>query len=280
LAAADADNEVTEAMLLDRPLLRVPASAGTLAGFRAWVLSKDWPEYVKPCFVQDTIYLNFGPEAYLVEMPVSALTLEGFLAWVDSDTCPDRGRISFLNQEVLIDMSPEEIETHSKPKGTIYGTLFALNAELDLGELYPDGVQIAHLDAGVSNEPDALLVKWESFESGRVRLIPRKGRHGQYMVLEGTPDWVLEILSLWSATKDKRLLREAYHRARIPEYWLIDAQGKEIVFQILQWRRSGYVAVTPRDGWHKSRVFGRSFRLTRRRNRAGRWEYTLEVKPV
>jgi hypothetical protein len=38
------------------------------------------------------------------------------------------------------------------------------------------------------------------------------------------------------------------------------------------------VAVKPRNGWHKSQVFGCSFRLTRRRNRLGRWQYALEVQ--
>jgi hypothetical protein len=31
-------------------------------------------------------------------------------------------------------------------------------------------------------------------------------------------------------------------------------------------------------GWHKSRVFPASFRLERRRNRADRWKYRLQVK--
>ncbi len=61
----------------------------------------------------------------------------------------------------------------------------------------------------------------------------------------------------------------------VTEYWLIDARGEEIVFQILLWRKSGFVEAPERNGWNKSRVFGGEFRLERRRNDFGLWEYTL-----
>ena len=50
--------------------------------------------------------------------------------------------------------------------------------------------------------------------------------------------------------------------------------------KILVRRRAGYVAVRPVDGWNKSKVFGRSFRLTRKRHHMGLWQYKLAVKPV
>jgi len=99
------------------------------------------------------------------------------------------------------------------------------------------------------------------------------------MRIEGSPDWILEVLSQWSASQDLKVLRKVYHRAGIREYWIIDARGEEILFQILVRRRSGYVAVRGQDGWYKSEVFGHSFRLTRRRNRMGWWSYNLEVRP-
>jgi hypothetical protein len=74
-------------------------------------------------------------------------------------------------------------------------------------------------------------------------------------------------------------LREKYHRANVSEYWLIDARGPKIDFQILLHEPTGYVPAPKRAGWQLSRVFGRSFRLTRRRDRLGSWEYTLHVKP-
>jgi len=213
-------------------------------------------------------------------IPASAATHEGFRAWVTSDEFPEKLRASFINQGILIDMSPEELETHNKVKTKTVSALDSLNERLDLGELFSDGTLLTNIAAGLSTEPDGTFVSWASFESGRVRLVPRKDRPGQFMELSGTPDWVLEVVSRSSVTKDTVQLRELYHRAGIPEYWLINAQYEEVSFQILRWRRDRYVAVKPRGGWNRSAVFDRSFRLDRRKNRMGRWHYTLAVDPA
>jgi Uma2 family endonuclease len=90
----------------------------------------------------------------------------------------------------------------------------------------------------------------------------------------------MEIVSNTSVRKDTRRLREAYHRAGIREYWLIDARGEEIHFQVLQHTPAGYVAAPGRGGWQRSAVFGRLFRLQRRRGRLRLWRYTLESRTV
>lgn len=72
--------------------------------------------------------------------------------------------------------------------------------------------------------------------------------------------------------------RAAYHRARIPEYWLVDARGESINFQILRWHEDGYRPAPKRRGWQRSRVFGCSFRLVRKRDELGLWEYTLQTR--
>ena len=53
---------------------------------------------------------------------------------------------------------------------------------------------------------------------------------------------------------------------------------RTIVFTILLRRKNGYAAAPVKDGWQRSKVFGRSFRLTRQRDEFGLWEYTLEVR--
>jgi Uma2 family endonuclease len=215
-----------------------------------------------------------------IEVPASAATLNGFRAWATSDRFPDRGRISFINREIVIDMSPEELETHNKVKTAVVNTVFNLNEVLDLGELYSDGTLLVNTAAGLATEPDGLLVKWRTLKARRVRLVPRKGKPGQFIELHGRPDWVLEIISQGSVGKDARDLRTAYHRARVPEYWLIDARGASLSFHILVWHRGGYEASREQGGWHFSPVFGRQFRLERRRNRAGLWRYKLHVRPA
>lgn len=187
--------------------------------------------------------------------------------------------MSFINGEILIDMSPEELSTHSQIKAEIGCRIHQLVEASDLGVFYPDRTLLTHPAARLSTEPDGTFVRWDSFESGRVRRVPAKGRKGQYVELEGAVDWVLEIVSPNSIDKDTRALRESYYLAGIPEYWLVDALGAQVKLQILQRRRAGYAAVTNRKGWYRSYVFDRQFRLSRRESRPGFWRYSLESKP-
>lgn len=215
----------------------------------------------------------------LIRIPSGAATLDGFRAWARSDHFPETLRASFINREIVLDMSPEETETHNKVKTEVSRGIGTLIRGLDLGEFYGDGTLLTNPAAQLSTDPDALFVTWESFEAGRARLVPRGDRPGPFVELEGTPDWVLEVVSRTSVRKDADWLRDAYHRAGVPEYWLVDARFDPIAFTLLRRRRDRYVATSPRDGWLRSAVFGRRFRLDRQRNRAGRWTYTLHVGP-
>jgi Putative restriction endonuclease len=152
----------------------------------------------------------WSDDAPPIRIPVSATTHAGFRAWATSDAFPERLRASFINQEIIIDMSPEELETHNKVKTTVVGAIDFLNRRLDLGELFSDRTLVSNRAAGLSTEPDATFVSWSSFDAARVRLVPRKKRPGQYMELEGTPDWVLEVVSQSSVAQDTEWLRVSY----------------------------------------------------------------------
>ncbi len=234
--------------------------------------TKAEPQVVGCRFVLD------GREIYL---PPTAFTHAGFRAWSNSDEMPEFGRITFFPDEILIDMSQEDIEAHVQVKTEMTYALVALNKKLGLGEVYGDGTQISNVDAEVSNIPDLSFVSWESFESGRVRMVPKKDDARHHVELEGSPDWVCEVVSDSSVRKDKVRLRRAYHLAGIREYWLIDARGDDIAFQILWHAADDYVAAeVRRGGWQESRVFGRLFRLRRERGRLDHWNYTLQVKAI
>src|SRR5262249_50276283 len=142
------------------------------------------------------------------------------------------------------------------------------------------GVLISNKAAQLSCNPDASFLSRESLHSGTVKVVPREGKRGGYREILGTPDWMLEVISESSVFKDMVRLRRAYHRAGIPEYWLVDARGEELVFQILIWRRNGYVSAPVHEGWQRSRVFAHEFRLERERDEFGLWEYTLHLRPV
>lgn len=215
-----------------------------------------------------------------VVVPASAHTLSGFRAWALSKEFPERGRISFIDGEIFIDLSPEDLETHNQIRVEIGHVLPALNKKSKLGTFYANRALLSNEQANVSTEPDALFVTWESRESARVRLTPSESAEGQYVELVGSPDWVLEVVSDSSVRKDTHRLREGYFRAGIGEYWLIDARGDQINFQILVRGTTGFEPVTERKGWLASPLFQRRFRLVRERDRMDFWEYTLEVKSV
>lgn len=219
-----------------------------------------------------------GQSDSLVRIPASACSFPGFRAWTHSDAFPEEGRISFVGEEIFVDMSPERLDSHNKVKTEVTAVLRNVVVEDDLGNLYSDRTRVVNELAVLSNEPDGVFGKWETFESGKLRQVPSETEDGDYIELEGVPDWVMEIVSPSSEQKDTKALREKYHRAGIPEYWLIDARSEKVSFQILQHRRSGYGAASKRGGWQVSSVFGRRFRLTRQRDRLGQWQYRLEVR--
>jgi Uma2 family endonuclease len=222
--------------------------------------------------------LTFVTNDWTLVVPPQAQTMEGFREWATADDFPERVRVTYLQGEIIIDMSNEAMDDHVSPKGEITWVITSLCKQTKLGMVYVDGLLLTNPDAEVSNNPDALFFTYNSLEERRVRPVPRKGAEHKHRELEGSPDWVLEIVSDSSARKDLVRLREAYHRAGILEYWLVDARGDELLFQVLTRRKSGYVAATNRDGWQRSKVFNRSFRLERFLNDYGLWEFTLHVR--
>jgi Uma2 family endonuclease len=220
------------------------------------------------------------PDDLVIIVPDKARSHAGFRAWAKSKACPERARVTYYRREIYIDMSQEEIETHAKPKGEIGAVVRNINRSFDLGEYFPDGTLVTNEEAGFSTNPDLTFVLWHTLEAKKVILVPRRGVKGQYLELIGIPDLLMEIVSKGSVRKDKHILREAYHRARIPEYWLIDARGAAIDFKLLGWRRTGYVAVAARDGWLRSRVLRHELKLERVRHRLGLWQYTLHARPI
>lgn len=213
-----------------------------------------------------------------LRIPASAATFAGFRAWVRSDDFPEKVRSTYVDREIYLDMTKETLGTHARVKAGTSRVLMNLEFEFKLGTFFLDGVLISNEVAKVSNNPDGVFVSNETAQSNRVRLVAQQNDKGDFVELEGSPDWVMEIVSDSSVRKDTVQLRRAYHRARITEYWLIDARGEEINFQILHWRKKGYVAAVKREGWQRSRVFDRWFRLTREQGTMGLWEYTLHVQ--
>ncbi len=207
-------------------------------------------------------------------------SLAEFRAWALSDSYPETGRIDYLGGRIEVDVSPEDLFTHGKLKTTLIAVLQQRIADGDLGDLFSDRTRVSCPEADLSVEPDLVFVSYDAVESGRVRLVPKaSGERDRYVELEGAADLVVEIVSDRSARKDMERLPEAYWRARIAEFWLADARGSALVFQIRHWTPQGYqLAPTGADSAQRSAIFPTWFSITRRRNRAGRWSYDVATR--
>ena len=211
-----------------------------------------------------------------VTVPPWVVDLASFRRWMDSDDVPEKLRIWYLKGEVWIDMSKEQIFSHLVLKNEIFYVLTGLVKAGRLGLFLPDGLLLSNVTADISGNPDATFISNAALDSNRVRLIEGK-EHG-YVEVEGSPDMVLEVVSDSSTRKDLVVLRQAYGEAGVREYWLVDARREPLTFDILRRTAKGYAATRKQDGWLKSVVFGKSFRLTQRTNARKHPEFTLEVR--
>ena len=215
-------------------------------------------------------------EEVTVQVPEWVHDLRSFRRWVHSDESPETRLICFLDGEVWVDMSREQLFSRNQTKHEFSCVLGPLTKSDRLGRFFPDGVLVTNVAANLSAQPDGTFVARRSLQSGKVQLV--EGADEGFVELEGTPDMVLEVVSASSVTKDTVTLMELYWRAGIPEYWLVDARGDRLSFEIYRHTPEGYVAARRQGGWVRSRVFGKSFRLTRRKDELGNPEFTLSVR--
>ena len=238
--------------------------------------AKPKPRTTKPAAVAVRATHRFIVDDMSIGIPGWVVDHASFRRWFQSDDFPDEGRVSFLNGEVMFDMSQEQIYSHIRMKMVISRVLDSLAIRRKIGVFYPDGLLLSHLGAEVSNNPDGVFVANASFEDGTVRLI--EGAKQGFIELEGSPDVVLEVVSDSSVKKDYELLRVAYWKAGIREYWLVDARGEKLDFQILKHTSKGYSPIRAVGGWIKSAVFRKSFRLVAIKNHLGQPDFELQVR--
>jgi Uma2 family endonuclease len=213
-----------------------------------------------------------------IEIPEGINTLDKFREWYHSGVLPEKLPVHFLNGRVWVDFFMEEFLSHNQVKSAIGISLGGLIRGKKLGYYVPDGMLITNDEAGLGTEPDAMFVSHETMKSGRVRLTAGKTRGAKATEMVGTPDLVIEIVSPSSEDKDFEWLMSNYHNAGVPEYWLIDARGNDIAFDIFKHGKKGYLTTRKVGGWLKSDVLGHAFRLKREADELGVQVYTLDVR--
>ena len=211
-----------------------------------------------------------------IEIPCCR-SLAEFRRWAASDQYPDNARVDYVAGHMEVETSPEDLFTHGNLKTKLIVVLGTLLEQRDLGTIFSDCTRIASTEADLSAEPDIVVVLHESLQNGQVRLVARSGDDTRFAELQGAPDLVVEIVSDSSVSKDTTRLPAAYWHAGIPEFWLIDARGDELVHHIYRRGPSAYApASQDLNGFLRSEVFGCSFRLSRYRHaKTGQWAYDL-----
>lgn len=214
-----------------------------------------------------------------VSIPATVRDLNSFRDWVHSEEFPDHVRASYIRGEIILEMSPQEIESHAKLKMTFYGELWDIVKKDDSGNLFPDPTHFVNEEADVSNEPDLIFVSWDRLRSGQVEYCERKEGSRRLIEVVGSPDMVAEIVSDSSVNNDTKKLPKSYFDAGVQEYWLVDARGEEIDFRIMTRGKSRFKRVSPdADGFVRSPIYQREFRLHRDLDPVGLYRYLLDVR--
>jgi Uma2 family endonuclease len=224
---------------------------------------------------------------YAVRIPAGVHNLDEFRRWSQEPEFPERGRIDYLQGDLEVDMGAEDLFTHGTPKAAIAARLHTMVVEDGRGMVFIGCTRVVSPAAGLSVEPDVVVVLRESVAAGRVRPVPSSPpRAGRYVELEGAPDLVVEVLSDSSVSKDRTRLPELYSRAGVAELWLVDARGEIPALEILmlQPRVGGYSRVPPvgdsPHAWTPSPLLGCRFRLRRHELKDPLFVYhKLEVAP-
>jgi Uma2 family endonuclease len=209
-----------------------------------------------------------------IRLPAQFPDLESFRRWCRSPDYPERGDVFWIGGTLWVSAEMEQAYTHNLIKMAIGAALTLLVQNLKSGHVFGDRMRLSNPAADLSCEPDLMYVSFATLAAGAVRQIPAST--GGVIEFEGSPDMVLEVTSDSSATKDLDL-RELYYAAGIKEYWVVDARGAELRFDILRRGPKGFVTAARRQGQVRSAVFGRSFQVLTDNDPLGNPTFLLHV---
>lgn len=134
---------------------------------------------------------------------------QGQWSYKDYAALPDDGRRYEIIDGVLYIMAPSPSRWHQKTVLRLSRFLFTHIEDAGLGEVYmaPFDVELAPHDIV---QPDVLVVL-----NAHAHIITESR-------ILGTPDLVVEVASPGTAGYDRREKQDAYARAGVPEYWIVD----------------------------------------------------------
>jgi Uma2 family endonuclease len=213
-----------------------------------------------------------------VEVPAWVVDFQSFRRWIHEEELPEKLKVHFLRGEIWTEYYMEEMFSHSRVKAALGIVLGGLIEGEQLGVYVPDGMILTNEEADLGTMPDAMFLSNRTITSGRVKFVSGERGEAQATEIVGTPDLVVEIVSPRSEDKDHDRLMTGYWAAGVREYWVIDARKHPPEFDIYKYGPKNYSKSRPSDGWVKSAVLKRSFRLTRTKGVHGLPVYQLEVR--
>ncbi|QDT66036.1 Uma2 family endonuclease [Calycomorphotria hydatis] len=219
-----------------------------------------------------------------VRFPSPFKTMQEYREWAVSDSTPHRARVELVNGIVEVDMTREEINYHATLKLRLTTAMDVFVTKHDLGKVFPDGVSFTNEPVELGTSPDLMFAKWETIESGQVTFpegSEKSGFQNRAIAVEGAPDLVIELVSVSSRKKDKKVKRESYAKAGIPEYWIIHASHRGIEFSVLNLHEGQYVdSPVDSEGKVNSAILGAEVQIQEKTDRAGMTDYTITLSHI
>lgn len=220
--------------------------------------------------------VDFASESPIC-IPAWVIDFASFRRWLHTSEFPEKGKVFFINHEIWVDTSGEEFFEHGQVKVEIATVLYFLVNRMDFGYFAPEGTRFSNLEAEISTEPDGMIISKEALDSGRVKFI--SGEKGKNTEVIGSPEIVIEVVSRTSVEKDYESLKTGYYEAGVQEYWLVDARDeKHLTFDLFRRGKDEFTPARKVQGWVKSNVLGKSFRLARTKDSSGRPKFNLKVR--
>lgn len=207
-----------------------------------------------------------------VEIPEWVTSNASFLRWAQSKNAPEKGKYGFLRNQLWVDYSMETL-FHNFIKAAIYATLGTWVSDRGMGDLLPDGMLLSVPALEFTTQPDGMFVSFESWDKGKVKV----KKEEKSVVMYGSPDMVLEVVSPTTRRKDTKVLKELYWKAKIGEYWLVDTRDGKASVMILKRSSKGYVPSPSHEGWTRSTVIDAEVRLVTVTT-AGNQRVKLEIR--
>jgi Uma2 family endonuclease len=282
--------------------IHIPSRVIDHDSFRQWAFSKKYPQRARFAWLAGNLWVEVYSELLqqlidpewtrirtrcaenareslgvlideLIFVPRSIHDLDTVCQWAQSESYPEYGQLSFINDKLWVDLSMEAL-FHNLIKGQIGAVLTLLVAWEKLGIYIHVGMLLKNEPAKISNEPDGAFFSTQSIAKGLATFKDSE----QARIVVGTPDMILEVISKSSVAKDTIQLKKAYAKAGISEYWLVDSTIDSPELIIMRLSGGKYVTARKHDGWVKSHVFARSFRLTCKKDANGLTQFNLETK--